>query len=216
MRLGLLCFCIILLLTSCSKSVYVHKDAFGESKYIIYKDNFKYIEKTLETDYKIWGKYELMDSTIVFQCKEEDKIPHNYLLAEVQKLGTSKNPNEINILLIYGDSEEHTVFATVIARDAKGEVLDATDSGFDGVARVDWSEAIHVLEIIPLGSKKQFIDVSKLGKQDLIVKIAEMKMGGRMSSGCLIHYIDYLLEYKINRKFPFDEFEREGIVYTKE
>lgn len=66
-----------MMFTSCSKSIYVQNDKFGMSKYIVYKDNYKYIEKTKVTDFEIWGKYYLTDTAIVFELK--DKIPYNYL-----------------------------------------------------------------------------------------------------------------------------------------
>lgn len=216
MRAGLFIFFTSLMLTSCSKSVFVHRDTFGVSKYVLYKDNYKYIEKTKDSDFKIWGKYELTDSTIVFVCKEEDKIPYNYLLSDIQLVGTTQDPGKINLLILHKSNEEPVQFATVLTRDIQGNLLDDTDTGFDGIAILDRTEAVHLIEINCLYSKKLVINYHEMDRQDMIVKIQEPRKGGRMSEGCLIHYIDYLLEYEIDDKYSFEEFGRKGKIYIKE
>lgn len=101
----------IIIFTSCSKSVYVQRDDFGTSKYIIYKDNYKYIEKTMTTDFEIWGKYYLTDTTIVFELKDKEKVPYNYLGANVKRISRNDNSQSLSISVVDKVNKEPVPFA---------------------------------------------------------------------------------------------------------
>src|SRR5688572_27302121 len=115
-----ICFFILItwtiMFTSCSKSIYVQNDKLGISKYIVYKDNYKYIEKTKTTDFKIWGKYYLTDTTIIFELKDKEKIPYNYLGANVKRSSRNDNSQSLSISVVDKVSKEPVPFASIGAK----------------------------------------------------------------------------------------------------
>lgn len=206
----------IIIFTSCSKSVYVQSDDFGTSKYIVYKDNYKYIEKTKTTDFEIWGKYYLTDTTIVFELKDKEKVPYNYLGANVKRIYRNDNSQSLSISVVDKVNKEPVPFASIGAKNNLGEYVAGEETNIEGEAELKKSDEIEVLEIEFIGYAKQLIDFKANQDFNLIIEMEELKPGGRLSEGCLITFLDVLLEYRIQEKSDIKEFERNGIVFKQE
>ncbi len=204
-----------IIFANCSKSVYVQNDELGTSKYEIYKDNFKYIEKTTHTDFTIWGNYYLTDSTIVFEFKDKNKIPYKYLENNIKKQSKSRNSELLSISVIDKQTKEPVPFASIGAKNDLSKYVGGTETNIKGIAKLKKNEEIKLLQIEFIGYQTQKIDYKLHQNFDLIIEMEELQSGGRMSEGCLITYLDVLLEYRIHRKNDFDKFERNGIVYKK-
>jgi len=202
--------------TGCSKSIYVQNDKLGISKYIVYKDNYKYIEKTKTTDFKIWGKYYLTDTTIIFELKDKEKIPYNYLGANVKRNSRNDNSQSLSISVVDKVSKEPVPFASIGAKNKHGEYVAGEATNIEGEAELTKSDEIEVLEIEFIGYAKQLIDYKANQDYNLTIEMEELKPGGRLSEGCLITFLDVLLEYRIQEKTDIKEFERNGIVFKRE
>lgn len=209
---------LALTLTNCSKSIYIQSDELGTSKYVIYKDNYKYVEKTKHTGFKIWGKYYLTDSTIVFELRDMDKIPYNYLVENIKKYPKNANSELMSIAVIDKQTNEPVPFASIGAKNKMGGYVTRNVTNFKGLVELRKNEEIEVVEIesIGYGYPKQIIDYKSHQDYNLLIEMEELKSGGRMSGECLITFLDFLLEYRIQNKSDFDEFERNGIVFMKE
>ena len=205
-----------ILFTSCSKSIYVQKDNFGISKYIVYKDNYKYIEKTKYKDFEIWGKYYLTDSTIVFELKDKGKIPYNFLEANIKRNSRNDNSQSLLISVVDKHTKEPVPFASIGAKNKFGAYVSGEETNTEGEAEIVKSEEIEVLEVEFIGYASQLIDYKSYQDYNLTIEMEELKSGGRLSEGCLITFLDVLLEYRIQEKSDIKEFERNGVVFKRE
>ena len=199
----------------CSKKTFIQTDKLGTSKYVLYRENFKYTEKTKNSDFKIWGKYHLTDSTIVFEFQDKTKIPYNYLSNNIKRLSVSSNKKQFLISVADKLSKEPVPFVKIAAKNNKGQYIDGTDSDMEGNAVITKSGEIETLEIQFIGYAKQIVDYKNQQRYNLLVELEELKPGGRMSEGCLITFLDVLLEYRIKNKPHFEEFQKSDIIFKK-
>jgi len=205
-----------IIFTSCSKSLYVQNDKLGISKYIVYKDNYKYIEKTKITDFEIWGKYYLTDTTIIFVLKDKERIPYNYLGDNVKRSSRNYNSQSLSISIVDKVNKEPVPFASIRAKNKHGEYVTGEETNIEGKAELTKSDEIEVLEIEFIGYAKLLIDYKANQDYNLTIEMEELKPGGRLSEGCLITFLDVLLEYRIQEKSDIKEFERNGVVFKRE
>lgn len=200
---------------SCSRTIYVQSDSMGTSKFILFKENYKYLEKTNSTSFKTSGRYYTTDSTIVFELRETEKIPYNYCYNNAVKLSKSTT-SRIQILIVDKYSRDPMPFATIRAKNKYGEDIFNTDTDFDGKAFIDKNNKIETLEIQYPGYTKHLIDYKAYKNYNLKIEMDDLKPGGRMSGGCIITFIDKLLEYKINNKSRIDEFTKNEVIFQRE
>ncbi|MFT6338830.1 MAG: hypothetical protein ACJATI_005609 [Halioglobus sp.] len=206
---------IILLLTSCSKTVYTYSDSEGTSKFILYKTNYKYIENSKFGKFSATGTYESTDSLISFVYRDKDRIPYTYKSDNVQTLNRRKNYDYQIIHLTDKHSKSPILFASIAFKNKKGEIINGTDTDIDGIAIIKENKDIYKIEISYVGYGKQEFIYDKYIGYDLNIQLEELKPGGRMSGGCLIYYIDVILEYKIDNPSDITKLERNDIIYEK-
>ena len=204
------------LFLSCSKSIYVYSDKFGTSKFVVYKDNYKYIEKSVNTDFKMWGKYYITDSTIVFEVKDKEKIPYHYFTNTIPKYSKNTNLQFHTITLIHSVSKEPIPLVSVKAKNNSGECVAFAMSNMEGRAEINKNDKIEMIELELPDFEKQRIDYKLVQDYDLIIELEQFKYGGRLSESCLSVFIDVLLEYQIPKKSAYDKFERSGIVFERQ
>ena len=205
-----------LIFISCNKSVYVQTDELGTSKFVIYKENYKYIEKTKNTEIEIWGKYYKTDSTIVFEYRDKNKIPYNYLENNIEKSSINQDSTFITLRIVDKLTNEPLPYASVGAKNKLDNYIEGDDTNLDGFVKLKKNKEIKILEIEYSGYAKQKIDYQKYQNYNLVVKMEQIRSGGRRSEGCLVYFIDVLLEYRINKKSGYDSFERNKIIFRKE
>lgn len=199
----------------CSKTTYVQSDSMGTSKFTLFKENFKYQEKTNSTNFKTSGRYYTTDSTIVFELRETEKIPYNYCYNNAVKLSKSTT-SRIQILIVDKYSRDPMPFTIIRAKNKYGEDIFNTDTDLDGKAFIDKNNKNETLEIQFLGYTKHLIDYKAYQNYNLKIEMDDLKPGGRMSGGCIITFIDKLLEYKIDNKFKINEFTKNEVIFQRE
>lgn len=217
-RIYLVKYVLILLplfLLSCGKSIFVHEDESGTSKYVIYQDYFKYEEKTKNTDFKVIGYYTIKDSTLAFIWKVKDKLPHHYFSNNIKKMNTNQASGFITLKLIDKDSKAPIIYAPIALVDSTDKIIEVVETDFDGVAYFQKSSEIQHLEIEFTGYANVNVDYEEYRNYEILIELESLKRGGRMSDGCFGYYLDYILEYKISNKKDFDRFERNGVAFHK-
>lgn len=205
-----------LLLTSCSRTVYTYKDIDGTSKFILYKHNYKYIENSKFGKFSETGAYETTDSLISFVYRNKKKIPYTYQSDNVQIRNRRKNDEYQIMHLTEKDSKSPIPFVSVAFKDKTGKIINGTNTDIDGIANIKINNDIYIIEIGYIGAFKHEFLYNEYLAYDLNIQLEELKPGGRMSDGCLIDYIDVILEYKIDDPSDFSKLERNGIVYDKQ
>lgn len=206
---------IILLFTSCSKTVYKYSDSDGTSKFILYKTNYKYMENSKFGKFSVTGTYETTDSLISFIYRDKERIPYTYKSDNVQALSKRQNDEYQFIYLTDKHSKSPILFASIALINKKGEVIDGTDTDLDGIAMIKENRDIYKVEISYVGYGKQEFIYAEYINYDLNIQLEEPKPGGRISGGCLIYYIDVILEYEIDNPKEISKFQRNGIVYKR-
>lgn len=193
----------------------MHTDDFGTSQYVIYEDNYRYIEKTDRTDFKIWGKYYTTDTSIVFDYKDKDRLPYNYLGGITEKASKNKDPRYMELQVVDQSSGDPLIMATCEVKNAESNIIQSITCDMDGKMRLRKSDNIDHLKIVSPDFATQIVNYHEFKDFDVIVKMEPIALGGRMSEGCSLYYIDYLLEYQIDQKINFDLLSRNGVVYKK-
>jgi len=206
----------ILLLTSCSKAVYKYSDSDGTSKFILYKTNYKYIENSKFGKFSATGTYETTDSLISFVYRDKERIPYTYKSDNVQALSERQNDDYQFIHLTDKYSKSPILFASIAFINKKGEIVDGTETDLDGIAMIKENRDIYKVVISYVGYGKQEFIYAKYIDYDLNIQLEELKPGGRMSGGCLIYYIDVILEYEIDNPIEITKLLRNGIVYERQ
>lgn len=205
-------------LVNCNKSIYINTDDEGTSKYIIYKNkkNYKYIEKTKLGEFSETGIYELNDSLISFVYKNQERTPYTYLGDNIH-IRNDRKSNEYQIIhLTDKASNSPILFGTLTFKNHLGEIIDGTESDFDGLVYIKNNKDIHTIEINYVGYLNQVFNYEQYYDYDLNIQLEALKPGGRMSDGCLIYHIDRLLEYSIDEPDNITKLERNGVVYEKQ
>jgi hypothetical protein len=202
--------------SNCSRTVFFHQDELGSSKFILYKDNYQYIEKTNYTDFKFWGKYETTDTTIVFDLKDKSKLPYTWQQTYLEKTAININNSYFNIQAMAKETGEPLMFASVQLFDKNDHLITGNSTDLDGKVRFLKNDEISYLEITYLGLLDIKIDYQNFQNNDLKVKIEELPPGGRMGGTCQIVYLDVLLIYKKEKTKDFSYFSRNGFVFKKE
>ena len=206
---------LIPLLLSCNNSVYVNNSKNVSSKYILYKNKYKYIEQSKTSKFKNTGSYEIKDSSIVFEHRDGNRIPYQYLNNNFQKLEKNENSDYIKLTVVSAQSNKPIIRALIIAKNESNLTIYSTDTDFDGIAKIKKDSSIKTLELSYVGFHKHTIDYEKMNRWNIIWKLDELEKGGRMSGACLGEYIDVLLEYKIDNPDSLIEFSNNGNSFKK-
>jgi len=202
-------------LTSCSKSVYISKDLSDFFQFTLYKENFKYQEYTALGKFSIWGTYEIKDSLIYFEFRDKKRIPYNYLSNNIRKRETKRNSQFQILHLVDKEYDEPILFASVVLKDKLGKIFASLESDMDGIAIIKNNSNIGYVEVSFLGYTKQIFNYDTYFDSNLEIKLEQLKPGGRLSEGCLIDYIDVILEYKVDNPSNITKLERNGVVFKK-
>jgi hypothetical protein len=206
---------LLLIITSCHKSVFVHEDHLGASSFTLFKENFRYREKTRHSDLKVIGKYFQTDTTIVFEWREKDKIPYHYFVGNIQPTISNVGKDHISLTVIDKVFDQPVPFATVLALDRNGNRIGSNNTGIRGKTTIKKKEKLALIEVNFLGLAPVIIDYSAFQDYDLTVEMEALKPGGRETGTCLIVYQDGLVEYRIPEKVNFNSFDRNGVVFKK-
>lgn len=204
---------MLISLGSCNKSVYFQQSEFGESKYIIYPDYFKYIEKTAHSDFSIKGTYRFTDSTAHFIFKDKTKIPYYYFIPNIKKRGKAKNSNAIDLNVILHRDSSALIMAIIYTLDVDMNVLTAEMTDMDGKLRLPISTKVKWIKVEYLGLATILLPFSHIEGYNATIFMEELQMGGRTNGNCVLEFIDVELEYQLNEKK--DQLRRNGFRYFK-
>lgn len=192
----------------------MQEDEYGKSKYIIYPDNFKYVQETDNApDFSIWGKYNLTDSTIVFTFQDNSKIPYYYFRNNISK--KSKSEDGVQVQVVSKSTNEPILMAQISLLAANFEPIVTKISDFDGIAIFPVSSKVEWVEVSYLGHGTTKYHCTDFSDHDLLIELEEWKMGGRLEGSCLLQYIDVLLEYDLNKQDDLKGFYHGDVVYEK-
>jgi len=207
---------VICLQTSCSKSIYINSNSNGTSKYILYKNYYKYIERSIFGKFSETGTYIVNDSLISFVYRNKNKIPFTYQGDNVQIQNMRKDKEYQRIYLTDKNHKSPIPFAPITLKDSLGNLVSNADAGIDGLAFIKNNKDIYTVEINYEGYLKQIFFYDKYYEYDLTIKLEDFKPGGRMTNECLIEYLDIILEYQIDNPLQINKLERNGVVYIKQ
>lgn len=216
-RLTLATVATVVLLSSCSKRVYTHSDAWCKSKIVLYKDNYYYKEDTNFEKFSITGTYEVTDSSIQLVYRDKKRLPYAYTggAAEITYKNTHKDYQAIKVQ-DHG-SKEPILLAPIVARDSLGNIVSITETDLDGNAVLKKNGSIYFLEIQYVGYTTTRIIYKPIYEDyNLKILLEELRPGGRMSSGCLIHYIDVILEFKVDDPLNITEITKRDVTFRLE
>lgn len=215
----LLLFFGLLIISSCSKSIYVYSDEHGSSSFTIYKRNYKYTEKTAYTDFETWGTHYISnDSTLTFVYKKPDQLPYTYLKNNIRKTPKADIADFATIKIINQLTQEPIGFGGVALYDSLGQLLTGFETDINGFCELRTREKFTSIEITSLAYAKHIIRAEDLANYNFLVEleIAAVDFGGRSTNSCLVEFIDVRLLYKIDDKKHFQSFEKDGVVYKKQ
>jgi len=206
---------ILIQITGCTKEVYIYSNEYGESKFTIYRDNYKYEETTKDRSFHFWGKYEVGDSTITFILKEGDNIPFPYLLNQAEKLNSNESSNFVEFQVVDFETNKPIIFASVGLKDSLNRIITGTETDFDGKAKIEKTEKMKFVEVSCAGYATHRIDYKIYKNYDILIKMEKLERGGRLSGDCLVTFVDYLLKYAVDDPSQIDTLKRYGIKYEK-
>ena len=207
---------ILIQVIGCTREVYTYSNEYGRSKFTIYKDNYKYEEETKDRSFNCWGKYEIGDSTITFILKERDNIPFPYLLNQTERLNSNESSDYIEFKVVDFETNEPIIFAGIGLKDSLNRVISGISTDFDGKAKIKKAENTEFVEFEYLGYATHRIDYEICNNYNILMKMEKLEKGGRLSEGCLLTYVDFLLEYRIDNPDQIGTLKRHGIIYEKD
>lgn len=200
-----------LFLSSCSPIIYEYSDERGVSRYLIYKGKYKYEERTSKGKINHWGEYEKTDSTISFIYPQEDELPFCFHDNIVKKIRKSGKVSKVSFSL--KPSDESLPFAGVqfLGKDSNHIGYGQTD--IDGVMEIIDNSPIHFLKLSYAGIPTLVIYYNPYKDYNIEIGIPNLRPGGRLNDECLVDWIDYLLDYKIETQNNTTYIERSGVKY---
>lgn len=195
--------------------MFIQTDERGTSSFIIYKDNFKYTEKTEKTSFNVWGKYSKTDTSLLFEFQDKTKLPYNFLQNKVRINQQNNEAKKMKIQVINNTQLVPVSFAFIAVKDQENNLIEVVECDKNGVAYIYKSSFIHKLEIDYLGYFPFEIDYEKYNTFDITLLCEEMNMGGRMSQGCFPSFQDLILEYKTNQSSLYTTLMRNDVIFQK-
>ncbi len=205
---------IILFLSSC-KSIYRFEEDECSSEFILYRENFKYTEKTPFSDFHVWGRYVVKDSIVQLFYDKEDRLPYSFSKSNIITLSENLLSKTFSVKTIDARSNQPLIKAALALRDGQGEVIESGITDLSGIAQLPKNADAKSLEIHYIGYATQYIDYSYIVNHDIEIVLDEYKAGGRRSGGCLVTFLDLILEYKIDDSKEIKSLERNGVTFSK-
>ncbi len=211
-KIMILCY-LIIIISSCSKTVYVHKDDLGESRYIIYSDNYKYIEKSRYANFHMWGKYEIKNDTIYFDVTDIDRIPYTYCTEGFTKLPNNHQSEFIHLTVVDITNFEPVILAYVFIKDSLHRVISAVQTDLEGRAMLRKAPDCSYIDIDYIGYSKFRLDYQKFRNNNILIEMEQLDAGGLWTENCLRHQTGATLKYKRKEFLKHSILEKNGIVY---
>lgn len=212
----------LLLFNSCSKSIYSNQHGSSSSKFVLYKNTFKYEENTIHSGFTAKGNYEINDNHIHF--KFDKKLFHNlYIftssldgLRKVEKMDDDDNIMKINVLASGPYEGEPLLGATVYLRNKSGEVIKCLTTDFDGNAEFEINDSIESVEIICLAYNNIFFKIADYINWDLNITMVESYQS-TINTRCIQRAEGYTenLFFEIDNRNDIKTFSYLGFTYVK-
>jgi hypothetical protein len=217
MKLGngrkiLLLFILVYFFSSCSKTVYSYRDDRGESRYIIYSDNYKYVEKSKYGSFHNWGKYKIKGDTICFDVIDLKNIPYTYCSDEFTKLGKYRNPDYI-YMKVMDKNNNPMIYAQVVLKDCLHKTVKNGQTDLDGIVSIKNHSELCYIEIDYAGFSKYRLDYRKSKGYDILIEMEQLESGGLTEGTCFMYETGATLKYKMNNQLQQKSLERNSIVY---
>lgn len=207
---------ICLIQWGCSKTVYVHSDSLGTSKYTLYKSNYKYEETSYNGSFSVWGKYEVKKNRIEFLCKDKGKVPYHYYGGTVSTKENTSYEDDIYVHVSNQIHKEPIVNANIHIFDSLGNMVGTTCTDLAGYALITPDTFPRYLQIEVFEHARFKMPFPQNADNHYFVALESLKPGGRQTDNCLSDYRDVLLEYKKDPKDKtLEKFERNGVVFVR-
>ncbi len=216
-KLPIIClFTLSLFHLGCSKTVYVHSDNLGTSKYTLYKSNYKYEETSYNGSFSVWGKYEVKKNRIQFLCKDKSKIPYHYYGGTLSTKENNSYENDIYLHVSNLTHKEPIINADIHILDSLGNLVGVTYTDMAGYAMITPDTLPKHLQIEVFEHARFKMPFPQNSESHYFVALESLKPGGRQIDNCLSDYRDVLLEYRKDPKDKtLEKFERNGVVFVR-
>ena len=210
-------FCIqLIMMVSCSKTIYTHTDFLGTSQYTLYKNSYKYEENSYRGHFSVKGTYEIKNGQVHFLCKDKSKIPYHYYGGSV--LPKENNNYDHNFYVHVSNQlfREPIINANILFIDSLGQLSGQTYTDLDGYATLSTNVKAKYLQIEVFEHAHMLLPFPENADNNFHISLESLKPGGRMSDNCLINHMDVLLEYRKKSKGrEIIHFERNGVVFIR-